>query len=182
MEWVRDFYDLHQRWLAGYYLGPILDQHRDQAATVHAAVGLGPKRVLELGAGGSLAAAATADLGHEVVAVELVPAGAAHARMLASRPERGGSLSVIEGDFYRVELAQTFDVVCYWDGFGIGSDADQRRLLRRMGDWLAPDGRAVIDIFTPWHAVRMAGREVRFDRLARRYGFDPEGCRLIDSW
>jgi len=109
MEWVKIFYDFHQRWLAGYYLGPILDQHRDQAA------------------------AATADLGHEVVAVELVPAGAAHARMLASRPERGGSLSVIEGDFYRVELAQTFDVVCYWDGFGIGSDADQRRLLRRMG-------------------------------------------------
>ena len=49
-----------------------------------------------------------------------------------------GEMSVVQGDFYEVELDGTFDVVCYFDGFGIGSDADQRRLLRRRPEPQSP--------------------------------------------
>jgi hypothetical protein len=31
-----------------------------------------------------------------------------------------------------VELSEQFDVVCYWDGFGVGTDQDQRHLLQSM--------------------------------------------------
>jgi hypothetical protein len=43
-----------------------------------------------------------------------------------------GSLRAIEGDFYETEPPGKFDVVAYFDGFGIGTDEDQRRLLRRI--------------------------------------------------
>ena len=147
--------------------------------------GAGTKRVLELGAGTGQSAAAAADLGHSVIAVELIPQAVACAKQLAQQP-RKGSLTVVQGDFYEVELTGQFDVVCYWDGFGVGSDADQRRLLRRIANWLAPGGCALIDIFPPWFWFRMAGRNETFEfagrKIARRYGFDPEGCRSIDRW
>jgi hypothetical protein len=33
-------------------------------------------------------------------------------------------MTVLQGDFYEIELEGTFEVVCYWDGCGTGSDAD----------------------------------------------------------
>lgn len=172
----------------------------------------GPLRVLELGAGGGQAAAAAAARGLRVTAVELVPELAAHARSLAptiaagpantaepditaapeiapgpaghSRPNgRAGSLSVLEGDFYTLDPGGPFDVVCYWDGFGIGSDDDQRSLLRRIHGWLAPGGCALVEVYTPWYWAAAAGREQHFhDGSARRYGFDADGCRMLDRW
>jgi len=53
---------------------------------------------------------------------------------------------------YDVDIGGPFDAVCYWDGFGIGDDQDQRRLLRRIAGWLAPDGRA-LDACEPGGAV-----------------------------
>lgn len=153
-----------------------------------------PLRVLELGAGGGQAAAAAAARGLRVTAVELVPELAAHARALAAtmsagpatggRPEDGtGSLKVLEGDFYTLDPNGPFDVVCYWDGFGIGADDDQRLLLRRIHGWMAPGGCAIIEVYTPWYWAAAAGREQHFgDGSARCYGFDADGCRMLDRW
>lgn len=66
-----------------------------------------------------------------MVAVEFSPIYADYAREHL-KTKRSGTLESVEADFYTVELAGRFDVVCYWDGFGVGSDADQRRLLRRI--------------------------------------------------
>ncbi len=137
--------------------------------------------VLELGAGGGQNAAALADLGYSVTAIELVPAVAENALELAAQP-RKGHLRVIVGDFYDVELSDRFDIVCYWDGFGVGSDDDQRRLLVRIADWLAPRGFALIEVYTPWYWAGMAGRETEFGGVCRRYGFDAEGSRMLDTW
>jgi SAM-dependent methyltransferase len=180
VEWVEAFY-ARQDELLGVYTGDMADDGIRRAASIARLAGAGRKRVLELGAGGGRAAAATADLGHDVVAVELVPTAAEHARRLAER-EREGSLSVIRGDFYEVEPGGGFDVVCYWDGFGVGSDADQRRLLRRVRGWLAAGGCALLDVNTPWYWAGAAGRELRWGEAARRYGFDADGCRLLDRW
>jgi SAM-dependent methyltransferase len=189
MDWVRDFYDQ-----AGIWWGPDTDEPTEdkaRAATVERLCGAGTKRILELGAGAGRTAAAMADAGHTVVAVELSPIRAQQARELLNTV-RKGSLVVLEADFYAVELEGRFDVVCYWDGFGIGSDADHRRLLRRIArDWLAPAGCVLMDVANPVRAVRTAGSEQRLSPLEgvpgsvemiRRSHFDPLHCRWIDEW
>jgi len=183
--WVRDFYAKQDEW-AGVSRDPITDAHRRNADLVHRLTGGKIGRVLELGAGGGQNAAALADLGYSVTAIELVPSVAQNAIELAAQP-RKGHLRVIVGDFCDVELPGRFDVVCYWDGFGVGSDDDQRRLLKRVADWLAPEGFALIEVYTPsyWSGIArsgMAGRETEFEGVCRRYGFDAAGSRMLDSW
>jgi SAM-dependent methyltransferase len=181
MEWVEAFYRRQYGWIADQYLGDVDEHHRDLAATLARLAGPPPRRVLELGAGGGQNAAAAADLGFDVVAVDLLAIAAEHARRLAAQP-RPGTFSVVEGDFYEVDVDGNFDVVCYWDGFGIGTDDDQRRLLRRVNTWLRPEGQALIEVYTPWYWARTAGRTVTFGEIARRYDFNAEGNRMLDRW
>jgi SAM-dependent methyltransferase len=147
--------------------------------------------MLELGAGTGGTAATMADWGHRIVAVEFAPPRASYAQALAQAP-RKGSLTVLEADFYTVALDGRFDVVCYWDGFGVGTDADQRCLLRRIAtDWLAAGGCVLMDVFSPIGPARDAGLEELKHPVAgiptsvemiRRYHFDPVQCRYIDEW
>ncbi|MEL6342919.1 MAG: class I SAM-dependent methyltransferase [Myxococcota bacterium] len=121
------------------------------------------------------------DAGFDVTAVELVPESAENIRQLAVERPR---LTAIQGDFYTVPLDGRFDVVCYWDGFGVGTDDDQRRLLRRIADeWLTDDGVALIDIYTPWSAAKSAGYRQKISELAHRtYDYDASGGRWLDIW
>jgi SAM-dependent methyltransferase len=137
--------------------------------------------VLELGAGSGQMAAALADLGYHVVANELLAEVAARAQELAAVP-RAGSMTVIQGNFYEFDPGREFDVVCYWDGFGLGSDADQRVLLRRVREWLSPGGHALIEVYTPWYWPQAAGRTMILGRAERRYEFDGRGNRMLDTW
>ena len=179
MDWVETFYTHQDRW-SGVYSGTITDEHRARVATIGRFAGPA-RRVLELGAGGGQNAAAAADAGHDVVAVELVPASVAHARSL-TQTTRPGTLVVHQADFYTIDLEGPFDVVCYWDGFGVGTDADQHRLLQRIATWLAPAGHVLIDISTPWYWAHAAGQEMQIGQAMRRYDFDADGCRLLDTW
>lgn len=195
MSWVKPYFTRQAEWF-----GPtgIFPEHRERAAVIERLCGGGPKRILELGSGAGGTAAAMADLGHTVVAVELSPARVAHARGLAKeRP----NLLVLEADFYSVELTGRFDVVCYWDGFGVGTDDDQRRLLRRVAHkWLAEDGKMLLDVYLPSTWAARAGEEERLSHLWRlvegevrtvdldiplkkRYDFDPLSSRMsIELW
>ena len=139
--------------------------------------GPGPHTVLELGAGGGYTAAALAERGHAVTAVEWIAEAASSIRLWTDTV-RSGSLRAIEGDFYELPLEERFDVVCYFDGFGIGNDGDQRRLLRRIAGWLEPDGCALIDVMTPWYWAAQAGREDEYDGIRGRFEFDGDGCAL----
>src|SRR5262245_43294422 len=163
MDWTKDFYtkqvlwgEWPARWTAQSLrnLPPGVKTH---LAAVERLAGAGPKRILELGAGAGYTAAALADHGHSVVAVEIVEESITNLRRLATEV-RGGDLSVIAGDFYAIALPAQFDMVCYFDGFGIGSDAEQRRLLQRIAGWLTPTGCALIDVLTPWHWAQV-GRQ-----------------------
>lgn len=188
--WIRDFYAKQDEW-AGASRDPVTEMHRRNADAVLRLAGGKLGKVFELGAGGGQNAAALADLGYSVTAVELVPSVAKNALEWAARP-RKGQLRVIVGDFYDVELPDRYDIVCYWDGFGVGSDDDQQRLLRRIAGWLVPDGFALIEIYTPWYwsgiarsgiaRSGVAGRETQFGGVCRRYGFDAEGTRMLDTW
>ncbi len=188
--WIKDFYTQ-----AGIWWGaePHDDpgDHQARAAIVERLHGPGKWRVLDLGTGSGFTAAAMADAGHAVVGVELNPTDIAYAQDLLAVP-RPGSLSIVEGDYYTVELDGRFDVVCWWQGFGLGSDADQRRMLRRIAhEWLAPGGCALIDVYNPTWAARRAGKAVQLDALEgvpgsvdmiERSHFDPVYSRWIDEW
>ncbi len=180
MDWVREFYEKQNEW-GDFLEDKVTDAHREKASLIEGFVGAGAKRVLELGAGAGHVAAAAAELGHTVVAVELVPTLAARAQEFASS-QASQSMTVRNEDFYTVSLNGQFDVVCYWDGFGIGSDEEQRRLFRRIADWLTPTGSALLDVGTPWYAASVDGRGWAVGEAERQYSFDADGCRWEDTW
>ncbi len=195
LDWAKQFYTTRSEWF-----GPtgIFPEHQARALDLERWCGSSPKRVLDLGAGAGGTAAAIADRGHTVVAVEFSPVRATFARSLART--RPNSMTVVEADFYTVDLEGRFDVVCYWDGFGVGSDIDQRRLLQRVArDWLNETGAMVLDVFSPpfWTARaghverttevrRLVNDKVRTVRLEipimARYDFDHVMCRYLSEW
>jgi SAM-dependent methyltransferase len=185
MEWVPEFYrkqyewaDWRNRW-AGFDPAAA-DPHVD---AVRRLAGAGPKRILELGPGTGSTAAALAHAGHVVVTIELQPMLAEHIAELA-RVVEGGSLRSLAGDFYSVDPGGPFDVVAYFDGFGIGSDEEQRRLLRRVGGWLTAGGCGLIDVLTPWYFAKTAGDEEESPEgsgVHYREGFDAEGSRMTEQ-
>jgi SAM-dependent methyltransferase len=181
---VPDFYakqyewaDWRRRW--GEF-DPDSADLRVDAVTRHA--GSERLRILELGSGTGTTAGALATAGHDVVAIELQYELVAHTRELAAMVT-GGSLRAIPGDFYEIEPPGPFDVIGYFDGFGIGSDEDQRRLLRRIAGWLTPGGCALVDVLVPSYWARHAGNEEEFPTGSGvRYldGFDAQGCRMTE--
>lgn len=180
-DWVEDFYSRTGRWW-GPAESAVGERDRSRIDLVRQIAGPPPQRMLELGAGYGNTAAVALDAGYSVTAVEI-------SDRVRFAPDR---LHLIRGDFYQVELPGRFDVVCYWNGFGIGSDADQRRLLRRIsGEWLTPGGRALIDISNPFVWAGWDGdTESREPDPASGYAyavkesteFDPVQCRAVDSW
>ncbi len=186
MDWTKNFYSKQAKWLdlparwAEFSPSDPPGRARRRAAAVERLAGPGTKRVLELGAGSGIVAGATALLGHTVVAVDIVDASVANARRVAAQVPNG-ELIVVQGDFYEIELADMFDVVCYFDGFGTGSDADQRRLLHRIVGWSKPEGCALIDIYSPWYFANKNGEVYREGNAMCRSDFDPDGCRLLQS-
>ena len=185
MEWVAEFYRKQYEWADWRNRWADFDPARrdPHLAAVERLAGPGPKRILELGAGTGTTAAALAHAGNDVVAIELQPMLADHIDELANDVLEG-SLRAIPGDFYEVEPGGPFDVVCYFDGFGIGTDDDQRRLLDRIVGWLDPAGCALIDVLTPWYWAKAAGGEEEFPEgsgIRYRDGFDAEESRLVES-
>ncbi len=188
-DWVKEFYTQ-----AGIWWGndpQDVETHIDRAAIIARLCGDGKKRILDLGAGSGITAAHLADLGHDVVAVELNPTDAEYARPLL-QVERSGSLEYHQADFYTVELNGKFDVVTCWQVFGVGSDTDQRRLLHRIAhEWLAPGGSVLLDVYHPAGPLRDAGKEWHLGALEgvpgsvamiERCHFDLVHARWIDEW
>lgn len=186
MDWVEKFYSTTGSWWAEAELG-VTDRDRDRAAELSRWSGPGRRRVLELGCGYGSTAAAIAQAGNEVVGVELTD------RIEVAKRHAGtDSLRFVQADFYEVELPGRFDVVCYFNGFGIGTDADQRRLLRRIsGEWLTDAGVALIDVCNPFVWASWDGDEELLEarpdngyphELRQLNRFDPVNGRAVDTW
>jgi SAM-dependent methyltransferase len=186
LEWAKVFYQKQYELLERRDVWPRVWANRTPGETpprvqlMERLAGSGPKRVLELGCGSGLVAGATAEAGHSVVAVDLAPIAATSARQIASTLP-SGQMEVVEGDFLEIDLSGPFDVVTYFDGFGVGSDEDQQRLLHRVSAWLANDGCALIDVYNPYYFARIDGIEYdESDTVLGRTDFDPESCRLTN--
>ncbi len=179
--WVSSFYDRK-----GQVSGPsgVLDHHRERASAIKRFGGKSQGRVLEIGAGAGGSAVATAELGYRVVAVGLSPVRAGFANDL-TRGRADLAIEVLEADFMTVALVDKFDAVTCWNGFGVGTDADQRKLLRRINQhWLAEDGVAILDIFNPVGWSRLAGERSLDEETGLRSAldFDAVENRLLDNW
>ena len=180
MDWVETFYEKQHQW-CNVYADDVESWHQDKARSIVLPDRAVPYRILELGCGGGQMAVSLAGLGHKVVAIDINPDAILNARQLAStRP--ASSIRLVEGDFYAFTPRSLFDAVCYFDGFGIGSDEDQQRLLQRVVSWLKPEGRAFIEIYTPWYWKHVAGTLMEWPDVSRRYEFDEVGCRMLDTW
>jgi len=187
--WISDFYDQAHLWWGDDPQEPGV--HLARVQMVEHLVGPGPLRILELGAGGGNTSAALADAGHDVTAVELSPNRAGLAKKLAALPHVG-RMTVHQADFLTFQLEDRFDLVCCWETFGVGSDPDQRRLLRRISqEWLKPSGCALLEIYNPYKPAAETGKEVRLDPLPGVSGsvemiekthFDPLHNRWTDEW
>lgn len=147
--------------------------------------GGGRRRILELGAGGGTTAIVMAEAGYEVTAVELssVRVGFIRDRVAERRVDNA---TVVEGDFFDVQLDRRFDAGTYWNGFGVGSDADQRKLIRRAREeWLVDGGCMVLDVMSPFRWARMAGErseEMHKVLLVNTNDYDPMSSRYFDTW
>jgi SAM-dependent methyltransferase len=172
------FYDVTATWWGD---PGIRDGDRELARRLDRAAGGAAAQVLELGAGFGGAAAAAAQLGHHVVAVE---ASAVRAAMARRRTFGGakGRLTIVEADFLEAVVTGPFDIVAYWNGFGVGADGDQKRLLRRIRAWLRCNGLALMHVYDPAWWEQHAGSRRRRDGLVQEIGFDPGRRRLVDRW
>lgn len=182
VEWVENFFDAAASWW-----GPPKPRSSDEqrCALVERWCGPGSKRILDLGAGGGTTALALAAGGHRVTAVELSATRVEHAQSLfAAHPDL--EIRLLQGDFYTLDIGGGFDCITYWNGFGVGTDDDQRRLLHRVSDtWLAPGGSLILDVFSPWRWSREAGtvRNVHYAvALVNAIDYDPVSSRFIDRW
>jgi SAM-dependent methyltransferase len=191
MQWVRDFYSKQNQWL-NMYLGEVETLHHERAQLIDELfqarnsqnLPQNLPRVLELGAGGGQTAVALAQLGYALTTVELLPDSVAHTAKLSA--EYSLDIQAVMADFYEVNLpASSFDVIAYFDSFGIGTDADQRLLLSRIAAWLKAGGAsvAIIEIGATWFwATTAKGQTMDVGDCQRTYDFDPEQSRLLDHW
>ena len=176
-----DFYHLQNEW-SNIYFREVGEVDFEKVDWVEQNTNRQLRKILELGAGGGQFSIAMAQKGYSVTALEIEPKFTEHMEKIIAN-NKLENLTVLTADFYSVELSDKFDLICYWDGFGVGSDEDQRRLLRNVSDWLSPEGVALIEVYTPWFwAAKAAGITNQIGDIFRNYEFDALNCCLVDTW
>lgn len=173
-EWAKDFYKSQYQMFGQYSDENYVEE---QCSKIKAQVS-GIKKVLELGAGNGQLAAVLSNFVDSVTAIELIEEMVNDAQALEL-----SNVNYICGNFYHISLNETFDLVLYVDGFGIGTDEEQVSLLKRIRAWLNNDGVALIDIYNQRHWEKAAGvRMALGNNVMREYSFDHAAALMIDSW
>lgn len=173
-EWTKDFYE-RQYQMFGQYSDENYVEQQCRKIKIQTS---GVEKVLELGAGNGRLAAALSNFVNSVTAIELIEEMVDNSKALEL-----SNVNYICGDFYQVSLNETFDLVLYVDGFGIGTDAEQVSLLKHIRGWLNNDGAALIDIYNPKYWKKADGVRMSLGNNVRReYSFDHTDTLMIDSW
>jgi SAM-dependent methyltransferase len=144
---------------------------------------------LELGAGTGETAAYLCDQGYSVTAADI---SRRNIELMHEMKKERPTLRVVEGDFLTVRLEEKFPTVCMFETFGMGSDQNQRRLLKRIKkNWLQKDGIVILDVYHPFGPIRATGTKRILDRLENVPGsvamteysyYDGIKNRWIDIW
>jgi SAM-dependent methyltransferase len=185
--WVKAFYDSAAEWWGeSWYDGENLPY---RLARVEHYVGPAPKNLLELGAGTGETAAFLAAAGYQVTALDISEKNYA---LLCRIAGKFSGVTAISGDYFTASISGKFDGVLLFENFGMGTDAEQRSLLRRIAaEWLAPNGMVIMDVYHPLGPIQKAGFSHHLNRLenvpgsvpmTERYYFDAVLSRWIDVW
>lgn len=173
--WVKPFYRKQFEWMNND-----IDMSAEleiQVTEIIEQIGIEVHTMLDIGAGMGEVARVLASKGIRMTTLELVPELVEYAKN-----QSVSSVSSLCGDFYTINLPEIFDVVSYFDGFGVGTDEEQLYLLTRISNWMKDDGCALIDIYQPSYWQKVSGQEMRIDQALRKYGYDEENQRMLDSW
>lgn len=179
-QWVKEFY-LNQHKFGKSQFSKIPSKLYEKLADeLQIQSGKTFNSILELGGGRGELSLEFSKRDKDVTMIELVPEISKEIKK-----QNISNLKVINNDFYKVILEQTFDLLLYIDGFGIGDTSDQLTLLHRIHDWLNEDGIALIDIYQPQYWRGVEGIEMQIHpelNVMRRYGYDFENNRMLDTW
>ena len=169
----------------------ITDNHRKRVKKVTDIFDAKKLEILDLGSGSGGLAAAMAELGHDVTGIEYAEERAGQADELAKTVSIG-KLTIVCDDFYSHDFGKQFDLVTYWDGFGIGPDVDQVTILNRISkEWLKKDGVLLMDVYSPYGPSSESGTQEELSKLPnvpesvgmiRKVHFDYLHSRWIDEW
>lgn len=139
--------------LARYYDLDTSEEIEDvQMYVALAAASDGP--ILELACGSGRICVPLAAAGHHVTGVDRDPEMLDRARTAWARQRKAGgqgSLALVEADMTIVELKERFGlIILAFNGLLLLTEAKaQEQVLRRIAAHLAPEGRAVIDVWLP---------------------------------
>jgi SAM-dependent methyltransferase len=185
--WVKEFYDSAADWWGfSWYEGENLQPRQEM---VERYAGKAPKSLLELGAGTGETAAFLAAAGYKVTAVDL---SQKNYESLCRVGEKYPGVTPLREDFLTAIIPGKFDAVCLFETFGMGTDMEQRKLLRRIrSEWLATDGIVILDVYHPYGPIRATGSSQALDKLenvpgsvdmTERSFYDAVLGRWIDEW
>ena len=181
--WVAPFYQTQNRWL-GAYLRPLEEQDQERANTLlKRSQSPPPQKLLELGGGGGQTLYELCRLGYQCQMVELLAESVLHARQLCQNLPKEQQPLIHCADFYTWQTQEKFDLIAYWDSFGIGSDQAQQELLLRMKSWLQPQGRIWIEIGAqPYWSQTAKGQQYDLGDFYRQHDFNHQTQQLLDHW
>lgn len=188
MEWVKKFYSETGRW---WNAENVITERDRSRVKVIGRFKPSPQTVLELGSGYGNTAAVSAEAGYDVIGIEISDRFDYSKKWLDQNYP--GKLHFVKEDFYRAKFNQKFDVVTYWNGFGIGNDEDQLNLLAKISDeWLKSDGIALIDVQNPlvWQRWAQEGGDVKqadpergyFYNVSEEIIFNESEGIVTDTW
>lgn len=176
--WAHEFYKMQYETIGNYPE----EFYQESAKEILEQIGKPVSRLLELGAwDGSLARVLSTSADH-ITTVELVEEMTERAKAL--NPD---NVEAIHGSFYDVYLPQKFDSIIYMDGFGVGTDEDQVKLLKNIHHWMDDSGCVLIDIYQPEHWKKADGIEMypnprNMPHIKRKYSYDFEKNMMMDTW
>ena len=175
------FYCGTQKMLQAAYRELLLEDYQPTVDTMLERIGERPNSALELGCGVGLAAINLSKLGVEVTAIDFEPT--VHQIALENKAKYEAGVNFLREDFYQFDAASQFDLVYYLDGFGIGEDADQLKLLEKIKEWLTPEGQAYIEVYNPNHWRKADGVTLPLvEDVSHHYRFDEAAHEMIDIW
>ncbi|MEK4759711.1 class I SAM-dependent methyltransferase [Viridibacillus sp. FSL E2-0187] len=177
------FYDKQYEYMDQIFDAKVEAYHHDKVELVEKNGLKIDLNILELGSGNGEFAVAAAMHGNHVSAVEIIPRAISKMFELAKENNVTRRIKAHQDSFYTILLADKFDTICYWDGFGVGTDADQQLLLHNIDYWLKPDGTVFIDVFAPAYWAKTAGQFMELSKtVCRQYDFVIDTNRMLDTW
>lgn len=175
------FYYETQKMLQVAYRELSVEDYQPTIHTVLERLSDRPATALELGCGVGLAAISLSDWGVEVTAIDFEPT--VHQISLENQAKYAAQVNFLREDFYQFDAQSQFDLVYYLDGFGIGTDADQLKLLKRIKEWLKPEGKAYIEVYNPNHWRKADGVTLPLiEDVSHHYYYDEAAHEMIDIW